>query len=100
MIHLYLGGLLNNVVSAVKCKALEDVYIVPVSISYDKIPDGTFAEEKAGKCKKPETIWSFFKAVKNFLCGYYGHIRIHFGQPFSLKVSKLNLFKLGMKPWS
>ncbi|XP_013393003.1 glycerol-3-phosphate acyltransferase 1, mitochondrial isoform X2 [Lingula anatina] len=80
------GGLLSVVIDSYMDGLLEDAYIIPVSINYEKILDGTFfIREQMGEQKIKETFWGALKAVWRVLMSHYGNIRVDFAQPFSLK---------------
>ncbi|KAI1700141.1 acyltransferase domain-containing protein [Ditylenchus destructor] len=82
------GSLKNriNVVAAVRNREVPDIYLVPVSISYDQVLEGNFYNELTGIRKKKETISSALRGF--FRCfggvGKCGTIVIDFGKPISL----------------
>ncbi|XP_065564739.1 glycerol-3-phosphate acyltransferase 1, mitochondrial-like [Artemia franciscana] len=99
------AGLLGVIYDAYTSGDIQDALIVPVAISYDRIPDGSFVTEELGKPKKPETLWSVFKAGWRLLTGsgiLKGAVRLDFCQPFSLAdyvVSyKSNISKIRISP--
>lgn len=79
------AGLLSVVVDSLIEGITDDVYIVPVSISYEKIVDGNFISEQLGKPKVMESFTSAVKAIWRTLHSNYGNTHIEFTQPFSLK---------------
>ena len=79
------AGLLSVVVNAVTENAVEDVCVVPVGISYDRLIDGSFVAEQLGKSKVKESFGLAAKAVWATLRSNFGSARVDFGTPFSLK---------------
>ncbi|OPL32837.1 hypothetical protein AM593_08631, partial [Mytilus galloprovincialis] len=64
---------------------IEDAYMVPISINYEKILDGNYCNEEMGLPKKRETFWGVVKGIVKVLSGNYGSVRVDFSHPFSLK---------------
>lgn len=65
---------------------IEDAWIVPVSMNYDRILEGNFVREQLGQPKKKET---FFAAISTFIkaiCSQYGIMRVDFNSPYRLRV--------------
>ncbi|XP_076372324.1 glycerol-3-phosphate acyltransferase 1, mitochondrial-like isoform X4 [Tachypleus tridentatus] len=79
------GGLLSVVVHSVIEGIVEDAYIVPVAISYEKIVDGNFVLEQLGKPKVMENFKHAVRAVWRVLHSNFGSVRVDFCQPFSLR---------------
>lgn len=79
------SGLLSVVVDSVLEGVVDDVFIVPVSISYEKLIDDNFITEQIGKPKQPESFTLAAKAIWRTLRSNYGSVRVDFAQPFSLK---------------
>ncbi|XP_064119949.1 glycerol-3-phosphate acyltransferase 1, mitochondrial-like isoform X2 [Macrobrachium nipponense] len=79
------GGLLSVIVDAYMNGTLDDALIVPIAINYDKLLDGNFIREQMGQSKVPESFWGAVRAIIKVLSTNYGHARIDFGQPFSLR---------------
>lgn len=79
------GGLLSVVVHSYLDGSIPDAYIVPVSISYDGMTDGNFVREQLGQPKLRENLWRAVSGLWRFASGFYGHVRINYSQPFSLK---------------
>ncbi|XP_052771964.1 glycerol-3-phosphate acyltransferase 1, mitochondrial-like [Mya arenaria] len=79
------GGLLSVIVDCLKNGIVEDVYVVPVSISYEKLLDGNYNNEQMGVQKKRESFLGAVKAIWLALRCYFGNVRVDFAQPFSLK---------------
>jgi glycerol-3-phosphate O-acyltransferase len=77
-------GLLRYLMSALDAGRADDVYLVPVAITYDQLPEvGAMAAEERGASKKPEGI--------GWLAGYAraqrqrsGTVDVRFGEPLSL----------------
>jgi glycerol-3-phosphate O-acyltransferase 1/2 len=86
------GGLLSVVVDSLQSGVIEDAYIVPVGISYDRLVDGNFVREQMGEPKVYETFWRAVVAIYRVLMGYYGIVRVDFSQPFSLR-EYVNVYK-------
>lgn len=78
-------GLLSIVVDALRQGAVDDVYIVPVSISYEKLIEGSFIDEQLGLPKKFENFSDATKAIWETLHSNYGIVRVDFSKPFLLK---------------
>lgn len=79
------GGLVSVVVDAQINDVMEDAYIVPISINYEKILDGNFNREQMGLPKVKETFIGAIKAIWRVFCSDFGSVRVEFCQPFSLK---------------
>lgn len=79
------GGLLSVIVDAYSNGTLEDALIIPIAINYDRLLDGNFIREQMGQSKVPESFWGAVRAIMKVLSTNYGHARIDFGQPFSLR---------------
>jgi glycerol-3-phosphate O-acyltransferase len=80
-------GLLSYVVDAYLEGRVDDLCLVPVSVSYDQLHEvEEFAGEARGAAKQPETLgWllRFIRAQR----GRFGAIYVRFGQPVSLRES-------------
>ncbi|XP_025420719.1 glycerol-3-phosphate acyltransferase 1, mitochondrial-like isoform X2 [Sipha flava] len=79
------SGLLSIIVDAYREGVVEDAWIVPVSMNYDKILEGNFVREQLGQPKKKET---FFAAILTFIkavCSHYGIMRVDFNVPYRLR---------------
>ncbi|RWS14006.1 Glycerol-3-phosphate acyltransferase 1-like protein [Dinothrombium tinctorium] len=79
------SGLLSIVIDSVLEGVVEDVYIVPIGISYEKLMDGNFVSEQLGKPKVMESFSLAAKAIWSKLHSSFGNVRVDFCQPFSLK---------------
>lgn len=81
-----IGGILSIVVDAYREGIIEDAWIVPVSMNYDRILEGNFVREQLGQPKKKET---FFAAILTFVKAIYSHygiMRVDFNTPYRLRV--------------
>ncbi|XP_031560816.1 glycerol-3-phosphate acyltransferase 1, mitochondrial-like isoform X2 [Actinia tenebrosa] len=85
------SGLLSIVVNAVLEGIVPDVLIVPVNISYEKTFETSYSRELLGEPKRPETFYEAVKGIFQVLGSRYGHIRVDFSQPFSLKEFSENM---------
>lgn len=79
------AGLLSVIKETLCSGHVEDVYIVPIGINYEKLMDGDFSTEQLGLPKKPETFIGAIKALLKVCRTQYGCVRVDFCQPFSLK---------------
>lgn len=79
------AGLLSIIVDAYREKVIEDAWIIPVSMNYDRILEGNFVREQLGQPKKKET---FFAAISTFIKAIYSHygiMRVDFNTPYRLR---------------
>lgn len=79
------GGLLSVVMETLIDGKIEDAYLVPISINYDRILDGNFSSEEMGVPKKKETFFGAIQGLFRVLSRGYGSVRVDFSHPFSLK---------------
>lgn len=86
------GGLLSVFVDAYLSGILDDALLVPVSVNYEKIVEGSFVRELTGAPKQPETFRSAIAGIWKALTSHYGIVRVDFNQPFSLLVSYFTYF--------
>ncbi|KAI6052575.1 dihydroxyacetone phosphate acyltransferase isoform X1 [Marmota monax] len=78
-------GLLNIVMEPFFKREVFDTYLVPISISYDKILEETlYAYELLGVPKPKESTTGLLKARK-ILSENFGSIHVYFGDPVSLR---------------
>ncbi|XP_036916133.1 dihydroxyacetone phosphate acyltransferase [Sturnira hondurensis] len=78
-------GLLNIVMEPFLKKEVFDTYLVPISISYDKILEETlYVYELLGVPKPKESTTGLLKARK-ILSENFGSIHVYFGDPLSLR---------------
>ncbi|OWF50789.1 glycerol-3-phosphate acyltransferase 1, mitochondrial-like [Mizuhopecten yessoensis] len=92
------GGLVSVVVDAQLNDIMEDAYIVPISINYEKILDGNFNHEQMGLPKVKETFIGTLKAIWRVFCSDFGSVRVEFCQPFSLKEYLLKIQPVQVSP--
>uniref|UniRef100_A0A023G606 Putative mitochondrial glycerol-3-phosphate acyltransferase gpat n=1 Tax=Amblyomma triste TaxID=251400 RepID=A0A023G606_AMBTT len=78
------AGLLSVIVNCVNEGLVKDVYIVPISISYEKLLDGNFVSEQLGEPKVMETFTAALASIWRILHSNYGAVRLDFCQPISL----------------
>ncbi|KAM4040273.1 LOW QUALITY PROTEIN: dihydroxyacetone phosphate acyltransferase-like [Anomaloglossus baeobatrachus] len=94
-------GLLNVVAEPFLRGEVYDTYLVPISISYEKILEESFyAQELLGAHKSKESTSGLFKARK-VLNGNFGNIHIFVGQPISLRTiasKRINRSKCNLIP--
>jgi len=63
----------------------EDLYLVPISISYEKVvEESSYTSESGGGKKNREGFWGLLKSRK-FLKKKYGRVYIQFGEPLSVR---------------
>ncbi|KAL0110828.1 hypothetical protein PUN28_014047 [Cardiocondyla obscurior] len=79
------SGILSVIVDAYVDGTIEDAFLIPVAINYERLVDGNFVREQLGQPKKMETFTSTIKAMWSTLMGHYGIVKIDFCQPFSLR---------------
>nr|XP_004659686.2 dihydroxyacetone phosphate acyltransferase [Jaculus jaculus] len=78
-------GLLNIVMEPFFKREVFDTYLVPISISYDRILEETlYASEVLGIPKPKESTKGLLKAGK-ILSENFGNIHVYFGDPVSLR---------------
>lgn len=86
LFYTSIGGLLSIIVDAYHEGVIEDAWIIPVSMNYDRILEGNFVREQLGQPKKKET---FIMAISTFIkaiCSHYGVMRVDFNVPYRLRV--------------
>ena len=78
-------GLLSMQVEAYLNGASRDLYIVPICITYEKVPEeASYRNELAGRKKQKETAWALWKSRK-LLSRSHGNVHVRFADPISLK---------------
>ncbi|XP_064411955.1 dihydroxyacetone phosphate acyltransferase isoform X1 [Latimeria chalumnae] len=78
-------GLLNIVMEPFLKGEVFDIYLVPISISYDRIlEESLYSHELLGVPKPKESTSGLFKARK-ILSDNFGNIHVYFGNPISLR---------------
>lgn len=79
------AGLLSVIVSSFTEGLIQDAYIVPIAISYEKLLDGNFVREQLGEPKVMETFAAALASIWRILHSNYGAVRVDFCQPFRLR---------------
>jgi len=78
-------GMLNMILEAVKSGRLDDVFLVPLAVNYDRIPEeDSYIRELQGKPKKKERFTSLIRNIP-LLKRHFGQVSMATGQPLSLK---------------
>ena len=94
-------GMLSMEVEAFSEGVSEDLFLVPISISYEKVvEESSYSKESEGVKKEKEKFRDLLKTPK-FLKKKYGRVYIQFAQPLSLREylqsKKLDLARMGSK---
>ncbi|KAG8516637.1 Dihydroxyacetone phosphate acyltransferase [Galemys pyrenaicus] len=91
-------GLLNIVMEPFFKREVFDTYLVPISISYDKILEETlYAYELLGVPKPKESTTGLLKA-RRILSENFGSVHVYFGDPVSLR--SLAAGRLSQSPYN
>ncbi|MFI6046133.1 glycerol-3-phosphate 1-O-acyltransferase [Nocardia sp. NPDC051321] len=78
-------GLLNYLAAAVRADRVEDVMLVPVSITYERLNElGAISTEQVGGKKKPEGLAWLARYVRSQQHSA-GHVYVRFGEPLSAR---------------
>ncbi|MFD6159078.1 glycerol-3-phosphate 1-O-acyltransferase [Nocardia sp. NPDC060256] len=78
-------GLLNYLAAAVRADRVEDVMLVPVSITYERLNElGAISTEQVGGKKKPEGLAWLARYVRSQQHSA-GHVYVRFGAPLSAR---------------
>ncbi|MEV0250398.1 glycerol-3-phosphate 1-O-acyltransferase [Nocardia sp. NPDC050712] len=78
-------GLLNYLAAAVRRNRVDDVLLVPVSITYERLNElGAIASEQVGGKKKPEGLAWLARYVRSQQHSA-GHVYVRFGEPLSAR---------------
>ncbi len=78
-------GLLNYLAAAIRSRRVEDVMLVPVSITYERLNElGAIATEQVGGVKKAENLSWLAKYIRNQQHSA-GHVYVRFGEPLSAR---------------
>ncbi|AYF73357.1 glycerol-3-phosphate 1-O-acyltransferase [Nocardia yunnanensis] len=78
-------GLLNYLAAALRSKRIDDVMLVPVSITYERLNEiGAIADEQTGGSKQAEGIAWLARYVRNQQHSA-GHVYVRFGTPLSAR---------------
>jgi glycerol-3-phosphate O-acyltransferase len=77
-------GLLSLQVDAFLDGASKDLYVIPIAVTYEKVPeDASYQAELEGIPKAKETFWSVWRA-RRLLRRSHGAGYVRFGEPISL----------------
>ncbi|XP_063163322.1 dihydroxyacetone phosphate acyltransferase isoform X2 [Candoia aspera] len=94
-------GLLNIVVDPFLKREIFDIYLVPISISYERVlEEFLYAYELLGVPKPKESTSGLLKARK-ILNEDFGSIHVYFGQPVSLRAleaGRMNRYPFNIVP--
>ena len=78
-------GLLKSAMEVYREGRIDDLFLLPASISYDYINDvEDYADESRGKVKKPENIGWYIQRFLLLRGKHYGNIYVRFGEPVSV----------------
>ncbi|WP_406269893.1 glycerol-3-phosphate 1-O-acyltransferase [Nocardia sp. NBC_00881] len=78
-------GLLNYLAAAVRANRIDDVMLVPVSITYERLNElGAIVTEQAGGKKKPEGLTWMARYIRSQQHSA-GHVYVRFGEPLSAR---------------
>ncbi|XP_050436945.1 glycerol-3-phosphate acyltransferase 1, mitochondrial [Adelges cooleyi] len=79
------GGLLSIIVDAYREGVIEDAWIVPISMNYDRLFEGDFVREQLGQPKKSETFFATLLTFIRSICSPHGIMRVDFNAPYKLR---------------
>ncbi|WP_084461647.1 glycerol-3-phosphate 1-O-acyltransferase [Nocardia kruczakiae] len=78
-------GLLNYLASAIRSRRIDDVMLVPVSITYERLNElGSIATEQVGGTKKPEGLTWLARYIRSQQHSA-GRVYVRFGAPLSAR---------------
>ncbi|RDI61465.1 glycerol-3-phosphate 1-O-acyltransferase [Nocardia pseudobrasiliensis] len=78
-------GLLNYLAAALRARRVDDVMLVPVSITYERLNElGAIATEQVGGVKKAEGLTWLARYIRNQQHSA-GHVYVRFGEPLSAR---------------
>ncbi|PSR66250.1 MULTISPECIES: glycerol-3-phosphate 1-O-acyltransferase [Nocardia] len=78
-------GLLNYLASAIRSRRIDDVMLVPVSITYERLNElGSIATEQVGGVKKPEGLTWLARYIRSQQHSA-GRVYVRFGAPLSAR---------------
>ncbi|MGQ4616768.1 glycerol-3-phosphate 1-O-acyltransferase [Nocardia sp. R7R-8] len=78
-------GLLNYLAAAVRSNRIDDVMLIPVSITYERLNElGAIATEQEGGKKKPEGLTWLARYIRSQQHSA-GHVYVRFGEPLSAR---------------
>jgi len=78
-------GLLTYLVEAFRSSGAEDVYLVPVSLSYDQLYEVGLMAEEAHGAAKPAESFSWLLKFNRAQDSQRGRVQVRFGEPLSLR---------------
>eukprot|EP00794_Sanderia_malayensis_P005509 gene5509-6194_t len=79
-------GILSILANAVIEGVVDDFIVVPVTISYDKIPESaSYAMEQLGAQKIEENIWHLIQSLYRLFVSRNGKVHVRFGKPKSFE---------------
>ncbi|KAI6660876.1 Glycerol-3-phosphate acyltransferase 1, mitochondrial isoform X3 [Oopsacas minuta] len=84
-VNLPKNGLMAFVLGSILDSGVQDVYIIPTTISYECIFEDGITRELMGKEKVPESFMQVMKGLFKIFARFIGVVRIDFGQPYSLQ---------------
>jgi glycerol-3-phosphate O-acyltransferase len=77
-------GMLSAIVNAFVQGVRQDMYLVPVSIHYGRIPEEeAYRREVSGEAKERESLWTLLRA-RSILSRRYGTAYVSYAEPISL----------------
>jgi glycerol-3-phosphate O-acyltransferase len=80
-------GMLSALVNAFTEGVRRDLYFVPISVHYGRIPEEeVYRREVAGEQKEPESLGALLRA-RSVLSRRYGTVYVSFGDPISLNAT-------------
>ncbi len=78
-------GLLNYLAAAIRARRIDDVMLVPVSITYERLNElGSIATEQVGGIKKAEGLTWLARYIRNQQHSA-GRVYVRFGEPLSAR---------------
>eukprot|EP01059_Diplonema_ambulator_P019110 TRINITY_DN3191_c0_g1_i1.p1 TRINITY_DN3191_c0_g1~~TRINITY_DN3191_c0_g1_i1.p1 ORF type:complete len:729 (+),score=299.91 TRINITY_DN3191_c0_g1_i1:44-2188(+) len=99
-------GMLGMVINALLDGQVEDAYIIPISVQYDRIMEGNdYANELLGAKKKKETVSGLVNQVQTLAVTKsnksFGSIEVRIAPGFSLReyINEHTAFKQKISPW-
>lgn len=74
-------GMLSICLQSILHRKVENTYLMPVSIGYDKVmEDDTYAKELKGAKKQKENVLQFLNGIRKVFANY-GSVDVSFGEP-------------------
>lgn len=77
---------MNIAVDTMLSRKVEDILIVPVNFSYEKLLEGNYIREQLGQPKVKESFASAAIGLWNSVQTKFGNARVDYGKPFSMRV--------------